>query len=450
MQPHGPYCLAGYSFGGFVVFEMAQQLHAAGETVSLLGLLDTIEWQYLEQYKQNADLRRRFAMYKILLHRAFPWRTGLWQATSSAASLLARKLFPLVRKLLHLPATSAPDLRTINRLAGSLYHPAVYPGHVTIFRSVNRTPFDGDDELLGWGGMAAGGIEVQDVMGTHTNMLREPNVRMLAEKLRSCLDRAEEAQRGDLTSAALSETRTARHLEHVTPESKLSASPEAKPWSALVPIQPNGARLPLFCIHALGTSLFFYRQMAAHLGPDQPFYALQSPLESQEQTRETSIEELASLYLKELQTFFPQGPYLVGGASLGGLIALEMCRQLKSQGKKPGLLVLFDTAVPGCDRHVPAKEQVSRHWQNFRSRGAVYLLQSAASKSEYYWTRLVRSAQAAACFGYHLVGRSLPPGLHYSAGGGSSQTSPGALHRPVLFWKDHAAAGSGRPGDDGH
>ena len=37
VQPHGPYCLAGYSFGGFVVFEMAQQLNAAGETVSLLG-----------------------------------------------------------------------------------------------------------------------------------------------------------------------------------------------------------------------------------------------------------------------------------------------------------------------------------------------------------------------------------------------------------------------------
>ena len=53
VQPHGPYCLAGYSFGGFVVFEMAQQLHAAGETVALLGLLDTIQWQYLEQYKES-------------------------------------------------------------------------------------------------------------------------------------------------------------------------------------------------------------------------------------------------------------------------------------------------------------------------------------------------------------------------------------------------------------
>jgi len=228
VQPHGPYCLAGYSFGGFVAFEMAQQLHAAGETVALLGLLDTIQWQYLEQYKENADLHRRFAMYKIRFHHFFPWRIGLRQATNRAASVLARKLSPMVHKLLHWSAPRVPDLRTINRLAGSLYRPTVYPGRLTIFRSVNRTPFDGDDELLGWGGLAAGGIEVQDVIGTHTNMLREPDVRMLAEKLRSCLDRAQEAHPGDLTPAALSETRTMRQLAGVTGTSERPASTEAK------------------------------------------------------------------------------------------------------------------------------------------------------------------------------------------------------------------------------
>ncbi len=216
VQPHGPYCLAGYSFGGFVVFEMAQQLHAAGETVALLGLLDTIEWQYLEQYKESADLRRRFAMYKIRFHHFFPWRIGLRQATNRAASVLARKLSPMVHKLLHWSAPRVPDLRTINRLAGSLYRPTVYPGRLTIFRSMSRTPFDGDDELLGWGGLAAGGVEVQDVIGTHANMLREPDVRMLAEKLRSCLDRAQEAQSVDLDLAARSETRTIRQIAGVT------------------------------------------------------------------------------------------------------------------------------------------------------------------------------------------------------------------------------------------
>jgi acyl transferase domain-containing protein/thioesterase domain-containing protein/acyl carrier protein len=217
----------------------------------------------------------------------------------------------------------------------------------------------------------------------------------------------------DLDLAALFEARTIHQLAGVIRKLKQPASAEAKTWSALVPIQPNGSRIPIFCVHALGPSLLFYRQLAAYLGPDQPFYALQSPLESQAQTREPSIEELASIYLKELQTFFPEGPYFLGGASLGGLIALEMCQQLNPQGKKPGLLILFDAAVPGCDHHVAAKVQLSRHWQNVRNEGPIYLLQRAVSKSEYWWFRLHRKAQAVGSSCYQLLGRSLPAGLRY-------------------------------------
>jgi len=217
----------------------------------------------------------------------------------------------------------------------------------------------------------------------------------------------------DLDLAALFEARTIRHLAGVIRKSNRPASAEAKTWSALVPIQPNGFRVPLFCVHALGTSLLFYRQLALYLGPDQPFYALQSPLESQTLTGQPSLEELASIYIRELQTFSPEGPYLLGGASLGGVIAFEMARQLYAQGKKPGLLVLLDAIVPGSDYHVPAKEQISRHWQNFRNEGAAYLLQKAVAKSEYWWSRLVRSAQIVGCSCYRLVGQSLPAGLRY-------------------------------------
>jgi acyl transferase domain-containing protein/thioesterase domain-containing protein/acyl carrier protein len=202
VQPHGPYRLAGYSFGGFVVFEMAQQLHAAGETVSLLGLLDTIEWQYLERYRKSADLRQRLAMYKLRFQRVFLSGNGLRQATSGAVPVLTRKLYHLIYKLHLLSAPWIPDLQTINRIAGSVYRPTVYPGSLTIFRSVSRSPLDGDDELLGWGGLASGGIEIQDVAGNHLDMLSEPNVQMLAEKLRACLDRVQEAHQVELDLAA--------------------------------------------------------------------------------------------------------------------------------------------------------------------------------------------------------------------------------------------------------
>jgi acyl transferase domain-containing protein/thioesterase domain-containing protein/acyl carrier protein len=209
------------------------------------------------------------------------------------------------------------------------------------------------------------------------------------------------------------EAHTVRQLLGIKLKSKRPANTEAKPRSALVPIQPNGLRTPFFCVHALGPSLLFYRQLAAHLGPDQPFYALQSPLESQQKVGEISIEELASIYIKEVQAFLPERPFVLGGASLGGLIALEMFQQLNAQGKKPGLLILFDAAVPGCDYHVAAKEQIHRHWQNFRNQGPVYLLQRAMSKCEHFWLRLRSTTQTTLCSGYELLGRDLPPSLHY-------------------------------------
>jgi thioesterase domain-containing protein/acyl carrier protein len=212
VQPHGPYCLAGYSFGGIVMFEVAQQLHAAGETVALLGLLDTIEWQYMERYRDTPDLRRRLAMYKIRFERNLRSGKGLRHATKRTVSFLTRKVYGLMYKLRLLSPPSVADMKTTNRIAGAMYRPTVYPGRITIFRSVTRTAFDVDDELLGWGGLAAGGIEVQDVAGTHLNMLSEPNAGMLAEKLQACLDRVQEARRQEPVSEAVAPAPEPTHV----------------------------------------------------------------------------------------------------------------------------------------------------------------------------------------------------------------------------------------------
>ena len=210
VQPHGPYCLAGHSFGGLVAFEMAQQLHAAGETVSLLALLDTIEWQYLERYRASTNLRQRFEMYKLRFQGVFLAGDGPRQAANRALGVLSRRLDHLMYKRRLLSAPRDPAL--IHRIAMSEYRPTLYPGRLTIFRGVRRGVFDGNDELLGWGGLAAGGIDVQDVTGSHQDMLSEPNVRMLADKLQACLDRAQEANEADPNPAALLQARSLRQL----------------------------------------------------------------------------------------------------------------------------------------------------------------------------------------------------------------------------------------------
>ncbi|MCU1268103.1 MAG: putative linear pentadecapeptide gramicidin synthetase LgrB [Acidobacteria bacterium] len=115
------------------------------------------------------------------------------------------------------------------------------------------------------------------------------------------------------------------------------------PWSSLVPIQPQrGDRRPLFCVHAVGGNVIEYHALSRYLGPDQPFYAFQSVGLDGRQTPLRSIQEMASHYIQEMRELQPQGPYLLGGHSLGGTIAFEMACQLREQNEQVDLLALFD------------------------------------------------------------------------------------------------------------
>jgi thioesterase domain-containing protein/acyl carrier protein len=220
--------------------------------------------------------------------------------------------------------------------------------------------------------------------------------------------------RVDLELAVLFEARTVRQLAAVI--SKLQQAPEVadnKVWSSLVAIQPNGTRVPLFCFHAVGGDVLFYQQLAKALGNDQPFYAFQSPLITRVDMLEISIEEMAATYVKEMREFYPQGPYLVGGASYGGVIAFEMARQLDAQGVKPALLVLFDSAIRGHEQRVERIDRLRTFWRNFRKEGAAYLARKSAVKGRYWSALLSDSFRRTACACYRIAGRPLPLPLHY-------------------------------------
>jgi amino acid adenylation domain-containing protein len=112
--------------------------------------------------------------------------------------------------------------------------------------------------------------------------------------------------------------------------------------SALVGIQTIGTKPAFFCVHPVGGEVVCYAELARQLGPEQPFYGLQVPWQKPAQT----IEEMARAYLAEMQTVQPAGPYLLGGWSMGGVIAFEMANQLVQQGQEVALLALFDSCAP--------------------------------------------------------------------------------------------------------
>lgn len=112
-------------------------------------------------------------------------------------------------------------------------------------------------------------------------------------------------------------------------------------WSPLVKIQ-LGSKQPFFCVHPIGGNVFCYASLAHYLDPNQPFYGLQAAGLDGEQEPCSDIKIMAARYIQALRTVQPQGPYLLGGWSMGGVIAFEMAIQLQAQGQKIALLALID------------------------------------------------------------------------------------------------------------
>lgn len=222
----------------------------------------------------------------------------------------------------------------------------------------------------------------------------------------------------DLELAVLFEARTVRQLAALVRKTQkpigIAEQRTQKTWTALVPVQPNGTKVPLFCVHAVGGDVLFYAQLARALGPDQPLYAFQSPLVAAPDRRDLTVEEMATLYIKEMRAFYPEGPYLLGAASYGGFVLYEMARQLEEQGVSPGIVLMFDVKVPGSDERFGTGVKVARFLQNIRNGGGAYLVRKAKEKSAYFHEKFVEGVlYPAAVRGYRMTGRPLTAALRF-------------------------------------
>ena len=127
-------------------------------------------------------------------------------------------------------------------------------------------------------------------------------------------------------------------------------------WSSLVPIQSKGSKLPLFCVHGADGNAVVYSKLAHYLSPNQPVYGLQSVGLNLGHKSHTQVEEMAAYYIKEIQTVQPQGPYLIAGWSMGGIVALEMAQQLLEQGEHISFLGLLDTYMVASEDYQEPNE----------------------------------------------------------------------------------------------
>jgi amino acid adenylation domain-containing protein len=208
VQPKGPYHLVGYSFGGAVAFEIAQQLMRAGEVVRLLAIIDTASPSQVRP-KGGVHLRfvPRLTAQQLRLVLQLGPRAGasyMWHLAGIAFGLfrigfwemLDRKLPNALRPMLWrdpIPAAEREWLAADAR-AYKDYRPAPYPGSITfLWAEHSQLPSDVFDTRQGWADLAQGGLEVRPIPGSHLSVFVEPVAGITAAVLADLLGEAQES-----------------------------------------------------------------------------------------------------------------------------------------------------------------------------------------------------------------------------------------------------------------
>ena len=129
---------------------------------------------------------------------------------------------------------------------------------------------------------------------------------------------------------------------------------------AIVPMQPNGERTPIFAVAGHNGDVFCYRALAQHLGGDQPFFGLQPPGLDRRSEPLARVEDLAAYFAGQIRAFRPNGACVIAGYCAGGAIAFELARQLLRHGAAIRLVALFASPFPTSYRLLPRLGQTLR------------------------------------------------------------------------------------------
>jgi thioesterase domain-containing protein len=192
VQPSGPYRVAGWSLGGIVAYEIAQQLDAAGETVDFLGMIDSgssgllrsqlsadrideghalLHWLADHQPElADADLQPLFGELTRLAQRK--------EVDAMIALCQARKIFPtqvevdMLKRILAVYRAGAG--------AALDYHAPQPVTPVTLFTAERGTM---EDATLGWGDLLGDQLQVRPIGGTHASIVRTPHVEKLGRAI---------------------------------------------------------------------------------------------------------------------------------------------------------------------------------------------------------------------------------------------------------------------------
>ena len=148
-----------------------------------------------------------------------------------------------------------------------------------------------------------------------------------------------------------------------------TAEAAARQPRAIVPLQPNGTRPPVFAVAGHNGDVFTYRTFATELGTDQPFFGLEPPgLVEGDSKPLDRVEDLAAYFAEQIMTFHPDGPFVIAGYCAGGAIAFELARQLRQRGSRLVFLAMFAAPYPTyCRRSTQLSEALALRAQSMHN-----------------------------------------------------------------------------------
>jgi amino acid adenylation domain-containing protein len=199
VQPQGPYLLGGHSFGSYVAFEMALQLLHQGQEVALLAILDTeapLSTNKPVEVEHDDDDARYLTELAMTIEQLVGKKLSV--SYEDLQPLAPNKQLNYFLERLKTANVFPPEAK-LSQLRGLVQvfkanqqthyvQQEVYPNQITVFPASEQF---WDDPAMGWDQVSSEPVETYSVPGDHNTMVTEPHVRVLAEKLRACLDKAQ-------------------------------------------------------------------------------------------------------------------------------------------------------------------------------------------------------------------------------------------------------------------
>jgi thioesterase domain-containing protein len=201
LQPHGPYYLGGFCFGGTLAVEMARILQQAGEVVPIVITVQSRTLSY-PRFPTNTSKLTRLT-YKLIrrlqaetaaiaekgqtpIHRHIADR---WQRINTLLlAALQPSTLPLIRKIVSRRNSSKAihqiHLENCHRHAFRSHQTLPYTGNLAVIRAEKQPLGIQPDPSMGWNNLIKGNLSTHSVPGHEFGMFNPPRVHLLAHLIR--------------------------------------------------------------------------------------------------------------------------------------------------------------------------------------------------------------------------------------------------------------------------